>query len=273
MWTLAGSRCIATLTGHRQPIRRLEIAAGRLFSGGCAVGCLPPLLLPPRFVCQPHPPSLHTPVGLPAAGAKHVRVWSLSEGFPCLARLQVADLRGSNKALAVGGDMLYVGGQSCQVSAYRLAPELLDTPGPPAPRGGAPGSQRPPPAEYTVPEGSDAAGPDSGSCVPCGPNAGFGIRAVVGTASPPAAASPLEHSHCGSITALVVCGPYVFSASSDSTIRVWRAGSLEFVRVLRGHRGSVLALYGGAGVVLRWAHGWSGPTGVWGTVGDGAARW
>jgi WD40 repeat protein len=79
---------------------------------------------------------------------------------------------------------------------------------------------------------------------------------MVGHAQPAAAASDACHSHCGSITALAVCGPYVFSASTDSTVRVWKAGSLEFVKVLRGHRGSVLALYGGPGLVLRQVSVW-----------------
>ena len=33
VWSLAASKCIATLEGHRGPIRKLEIVGGRLFSG------------------------------------------------------------------------------------------------------------------------------------------------------------------------------------------------------------------------------------------------
>lgn len=238
-------------------------AAGARLSGGSR---LPAAVLQPcrapfcrRARCRERPLAALPPASLHGP--------ALPRPAPCT---QVADLRGSTKALAVGGDVLYVGGQSCQVSAYRLAPELLDAPGPPS--GGAPISadplmrgpgpqqgsrQQPPPAAYTVPDGAEAAA--AAGCPPCG---GGGIRAVVGTAQPPCAASPPEHSHCGSITALAVCGPFVFSASSDSTIRVWRAGGLEFVRVLRGHRGSVLALYGGGGVVLRWARRRAGACGA-----------
>lgn len=214
------------------------------------------LCAPPHPKLQPCP----TPALPPAAGAKHVRVWSLSAGFPCLASHQVADLRGSAKAIAVGvGGRVYVGGQSCQVSAYCLGPELLGSAdagadsdlqdGEETPRTG---HRVPPlaPASYTAP----GSGPPRRARVvgPCGGLIADSIRAVVGIAQPPAAASAPEHSHCGSITALAVCGPYVFSASTDSTVRVWRAGTLEFVKTLRGHRGSVLALYGGPGIVLRW---------------------
>jgi hypothetical protein len=188
-----------------------------------------------------------------------VRIWSLAEGFPCLATLQVADLRGSLKAIVSTGDTLYVGGQSCQVSAYNLAPAHL---------GASPGSAAAAAATAVAGAegqqqngGSGGGGAASGNTLGCGAVQACGgpssasIRATVGQALPPQAASNPCHSHCGSITALAVCGPYVFSASTDSTIRVWRAGSLEFVKVLRGHRGSVLALYGGPGIVLRWAGG------------------
>ncbi|KAI7835447.1 hypothetical protein COHA_010652 [Chlorella ohadii] len=223
VWSLAGSKCVATLRGHRGPIRRLEIVGGHLVS----------------------------------AGAKYVRVWGLTEGFPCLARMQVADLRGSIKALAVADNVLYVGGQSCQVAAYRLA-ELQPDAGRPA-EGCASGVLPPLPADP-----QDDLGTPRGA--PCGPASGYPgtgnrvqacggpsvetIRCMVGQAQPPAFASAPEHSHCGSITALAVCGPYVFSASTDSTVRVWRRDTLEFVRVLRGHRGSVLALWAGPGIVL-----------------------
>lgn len=33
VWSLSGSKCVATLQGHRGPIRKLEIVGGRLFSG------------------------------------------------------------------------------------------------------------------------------------------------------------------------------------------------------------------------------------------------
>lgn len=43
VWSLAGSKCVATLRGHRGPIRRLEIVGGHLVSGeqgtcGCWLG-------------------------------------------------------------------------------------------------------------------------------------------------------------------------------------------------------------------------------------------
>ena len=36
VWSLAASKCVATLRGHRAPIRKLEIVGGRLLSGGAA---------------------------------------------------------------------------------------------------------------------------------------------------------------------------------------------------------------------------------------------
>lgn len=234
-----------------------------------------------------------------------MRVWGLTEGFPCLARIQVggsrgacsdtclvieassclhacsgstvlmptaplptipslptqvADLRGSTKALAVADNVLYVGGQSCQVAAYRLT-ELQADAGRVA-EGCASGVLPSLPADP-----QDDLGTPKGA--PCGPASGFPgsekrvqacggpsvetIRCMVGQAQPPAFVSTPEHSHCGSITALAVCGPYVFSASTDSTVRVWKRDTLEFVRVLRGHRGSVLALWAGPGIMLRCA--------------------
>ena len=212
-----------------------------------------------------------------------MRVWALTEGFPCLAALQVADLRGSVKALAATGDMLFVGGQSCHVMAYKLSPPHVAHDGanggtnggtwsPVANGAGAGGSALVTPTVPPSPPDDlnaaaaaarDCSGPTGlellasgivGGANGCGGPSSETIRAMVGSAQPPCAASDPQHSHCGSITALAVCGPYVFSASTDSTVRVWTADGLRFVKVLRGHRGSVLALYGGPGIVLRW--GW-----------------
>jgi hypothetical protein len=192
-----------------------------------------------------------------AAGAKTVCIWSLVHGFRPLGRMQVADLRGSIKAIAVAGSMLYVGGQSCQVSAYRLSPGLLAGEG-----GGSvpPGLASPADLRDARHSAGTACGslrPGSGTVLggsplaACANAASETIRAVVGHAEPPALCSDPASAHCGAITALAACGPYVFSASSDSTLRVWKADTLECVRVLRGHRGAVLALFGGPGIVLR----------------------
>lgn len=37
-------------------------------------------------------------------------------------------------------------------------------------------------------------------------------------------------SHCGAVLSLAICGDYVCSSGSDAMIKVWKAGSLEFVR-------------------------------------------
>ena len=175
----------------------------------------------------------------------------------------MADLRGSIKALAVAANsVLYVGGQSCQVAAYRLA-ELSAARG--APVDGCASGVLP---DLTMDPQDDLGTPRERPCGPasghpgtegrvqaCGGPSSETIRVMVGTAQAPAFASAPEACHCGSITALAVCGPYVFSASTDSTVRVWQASSLELVRVLRGHRGSVLALWAGPGIILRQARG------------------
>jgi WD40 repeat protein len=154
-----------------------------------------------------------------SAGAKTVRLWALDGDFACTAVLQASDIRGSIKALAAGPDgTIYTGGQDCVVKAYRAA-DL---------------------------QGLSLQEVDSPRCM----LAEETVRSCVRPAREPAAASPPAHAHCSSVTALAVCGAYVCSGSSDSTIRVWRAGSLEFVRALRGHRGSVLALHAVGGLLL-----------------------
>lgn len=194
---------------------------------------------------------LHT-AALPAAGAKFVRVWSLSEGFPCQAALQVADLRGSVKAIAATGGMLYVGGQSCQVTAYKLSSNLLDGSYSPTvsatgqvdgtTAGGAGNASRgaasapTPVVPPSPPNNLNGAGricggvsqlrkgsATDGTVQACGGSSQETIRAMVGGAQTPDAASDPQHSHCGSITALAACGPYVFSAST---------GGLPAVRAL-----------------------------------------
>ena len=44
------------------------------------------------------------------------------------------------------------------------------------------------------------------------------------------ASSAAADSHCGVVIALALCGGYVCSAGGDAMIKVWKAGSLEFVR-------------------------------------------
>lgn len=63
--------------------------------------------------------------------------------------------------------------------------------------------------------------------------------------------NPLAHTHISSmccIRVLLVC-----HAGGDTTVRVWRASDLSLVRVLRGHRGSVLCLLAVGNVLLSGA--------------------
>lgn len=181
VWSLRKSCCIQTLLGHRDPIRRLAVAGEVLLS----------------------------------AGAKTVRVWSLSD-FSSLAVVLAADLRGSMKALAAAEDgTVFIGGQDCLVKAYTEA-DITDT---------AADSPRSMVGEEIA-------------------------RTCIGVAEPPSLVSPSEHSHCASVTCLAVCGDFVCSGASDSTVKVWKRHTLEFVKTLRGHRGSVLALHAVGGLLL-----------------------
>ena len=49
-------------------------------------------------------------------------------------------------------------------------------------------------------------------------------------------------SHVGAVNCLAVCGDYICSAGVDAMIHVWSCRDLQFVAVLRGHRGSILCL-------------------------------
>ena len=44
------------------------------------------------------------------------------------------------------------------------------------------------------------------------------------------ASSDMADSHCGVVIALALCGEYVCSAAGDAMIKLWKVGSLEFVR-------------------------------------------
>ena len=78
IWCLQECKYLTTLTGHRDPIRCLDVAAGVLVT----------------------------------AGAKTVRMWNLVD-FSCIGVLRASDIRGSMKALVVAPEGTYVGGQDC----------------------------------------------------------------------------------------------------------------------------------------------------------------
>jgi Cys-Gly metallodipeptidase DUG1 len=160
-----------------------------------------------------------------SVGAKTVRIWDMSD-WSCVAIRQVCDISGSAKCLTIDAKKrLYVGGQDCKVRCYETEPLIAG--------------------------GSPLAGGNEKSCSsPCIMSQLDTARAVIGSAVQPASCTSPAHAHCASVNALAVMGGLIFSASSDSTIKVWRAGTLEFVKTLRGHRGSVLALYAGPGILV-----------------------
>lgn len=51
-----------------------------------------------------------------------------------------------------------------------------------------------------------------------------------GTGNELVASTSGAESHCGAVLSLALCGDYVCSSGSDAMIKVWKAGSLEFVR-------------------------------------------
>ena len=164
-----------------------------------------------------------------SVGARRVRMWCL-QTYTCLGVMQTCDISGAAKAMAVSpGGAVYIGGQDCRVKMFSSPAG--------APNGGTPTA---PMLAAAVP----------GASPPCGSGGGGALRGSVGTAAPAAAVSDADHSHCGSVTALALCGPYLCSASTDSTVRVWDSATLRFVKVLRGHRGSVLALHACGGLLL-----------------------
>ncbi len=65
--------------------------------------------------------------------------------------------------------------------------------------------------------------------------------------------NPTTQGHAGPVNALAVWGPYLFSAGGDAMVRVWRAEDLSPVRILRGHRGSVLCLLALGGLLISGA--------------------
>lgn len=59
---------------------------------------------------------------------------------------------------------------------------------------------------------------------------------------PPNPPPPAAAGHVSAVNAVALCGAFVCSAGGDAMVRVWDAASLKLVRVLRGHRGSILSL-------------------------------
>eukprot|EP00210_Caulerpa_lentillifera_P007669 g7320.t1 len=62
--------------------------------------------------------------------------------------------------------------------------------------------------------------------------------------------SAINVGHLSAIHCLEICGKYICSAGGDSVVRVWDRDTLALVRVLRGHRGSVLTCKGYGNILL-----------------------
>lgn len=218
------------LTGHQGPVTALSAHGDLLFSGSTDstvkawsledCSCVRTLIGHRDPIRQLAVWISGTSDYLVSAGAKTVRFWDLYDDLSCAAVVQVSDISGSIKSLTINQyGMVYIGGQDCRVKAFS--------------------------SEECISNKGCSAG-DSPRCM----KATETVRSCIGTAQSPFALSDSSSSHCGSVTCLTVCGDYVCSGSSDSTLRVWKADSLEFVRTLRGHRGSVLALHSVRGMLL-----------------------
>uniref|UniRef100_A0A1D2A699 Glutamine amidotransferase type-2 domain-containing protein n=1 Tax=Auxenochlorella protothecoides TaxID=3075 RepID=A0A1D2A699_AUXPR len=224
VWSLQSLACVATLRGHRDPIRALT-------------------------VCGTHLASL---------GAKTLRLWALSSDFTCASVLAVADVTGNAKtvvapcpaATASAAAWVYVGSQDCRVRGFR------------APAGAGAGGCAARPAPTVDGDRAGAAAATSAAAPGTAPSPFLEadsprcmtsrdrISSHVPPAAGAAAITPEATGHAGAVTALAASGEVLFSASADSTIRVWRLPNLTHERVLRGHRGSVLALHLAGGVLL-----------------------
>lgn len=213
------------LTGHTGPVMALCSHGDMLFSGSTdrtvKVWCLRDCKYLQTLTGHRDPIRALAVSGdaLVSAGAKMLRWWSLDD-LRCLAVVRVADVRGSIKSLVAAKDgTLYIGGQDCLVKAY--SPERVAN-----------------------------AAADSSLISPRCMKDSETLHSCLGVAAEPSVVSDAERAHCAAVTCLALCGPYVCSGSSDATIRVWRQQSLEFVRTLHGHRGSVLSLHAIPGLLL-----------------------
>ncbi|KAK2079339.1 hypothetical protein QBZ16_003030 [Prototheca wickerhamii] len=238
VWSLISDSCVAVLRGHRDPIRALT-------------------------VCGPYLASL---------GAKTLRLWLLSSDFRCAAVLAVADVRGNAKAIAApcmlpgcqqGG--AEGGGGSDEADALAQSePGATPVSGlHPSPAPLAPISARPPPHRWIFVGSQDCrrarparrlradlatrAAPRRLAALHGAPDR---ISSHVAPAAAAAAATAEADGHAGAVTALALSTTHLFSASADTTVRVWRLPGLQHECTLRGHRGSVLALHVAGGVLL-----------------------
>ncbi|KAL3135302.1 hypothetical protein ABBQ32_007500 [Trebouxia sp. C0010 RCD-2024] len=255
VWHTGQCKCVHTLRGHKQPVQRIAICGGRLYS----------------------------------TAGRNIRVWDVAT-FECLQVIKTQQDCGALLAMTAAPDgTVYVGGQDMRVQAFRCSTNdsslaaTLSQDAPPSHQ------TRPQPHHGKPPHGSSsdwvsrtaaltASIPHRPACNSDPTNAAPSLPANIFTSDTAlqdgtdrqGAAAPLPHtraaspaeggaligssamadSHCGVVVALALCGGYVCSAGGDAMIKVWKADSLEFVRVLRGHRGSVLSLCSLGGLLL-----------------------
>lgn len=215
VWCMVDCRFLKTLHGHRDPIRALAIVPSTQDSMHDGSSIERASLSPNSKPTPTHATQTPTQTLLVSAGAKTVRLWNVDDGFSCVRVLCASDIGGSIKTVIATDDdkvpgMLYVGGQDCRVKGFRLMSGF--------------------------PEGVV----DSPRCM----RERETVRHCTQSAAVPQTSTGMKESHCAAVTCISLTARFEFlwSGSSDSTLRVWRLPEMVLVRTLRGHRGSVLAL-------------------------------
>lgn len=219
VWDLSTLECTNTWAGHTKAILKLQMQGKYIFS----------------------------------IGGPSIRVWNKATGT-CVHRILTPRRAGWVRAISVSPDLDIVAGcQDTTLRRYRFAP---DAPSPP-PLGlqSMPSCPRGPPARRgeaaCARSTSDAHAPPATLIAPVGaePGAGGSKARATFDVSPEGACvteavleGRLDDGHCAAIHAVVSSRRFVCSAGGDSTIRVWRATSLEPVTTMTGHRGPVFAL-------------------------------
>jgi len=206
----------ATLEGHSKAVQCLALHGHRLFSSSmdCTIRVWDLASCTPDAVLRGHTLPVLTLIVEPAAGVlvscagRTVRTWSLG-GLACLRIVSLDDpsSRSMVTSMCLGGrGELWVARADARVEKY-----MMDL--------GA---------------GADAPG---------GPlDDGLSDNHADNQAPQVYTCSTTSETHLGAVMCVREARGLIASASTDSTVRLWRKDDLAPVKTLRGHRGAVLTL-------------------------------